>query len=137
MTATAGQFPILALIVGIVVYTIKKKIGHTDSKRQLWFWVFLVPLTFALKTIMQFFYTQKFGKLVNNKITWGGDSTLKDGSQARLDLSKGFITWKITSQNLVDLVGYAAKRGQHMLLYIYMSNGLFSLGCNGFPPFLW
>lgn len=29
------------------------------------------------------------GKLVDNKISWRGDSALKDGSQANLDLSKG------------------------------------------------
>lgn len=29
------------------------------------------------------------GKLVNNKITWRGDSGLKDGSEAKLDLSQG------------------------------------------------
>lgn len=29
------------------------------------------------------------GKLVNNKISWRGDSALKDGSDAGLDLSKG------------------------------------------------
>jgi len=29
------------------------------------------------------------GKLVNNKIPWRGDSGLKDGSQAKLDLTKG------------------------------------------------
>ena len=29
------------------------------------------------------------GKLVDNKISWRGDSGLKDGSEAKLDLSKG------------------------------------------------
>ena len=29
------------------------------------------------------------GKLENNKISWRGDSALKDGKQANLDLSKG------------------------------------------------
>lgn len=29
------------------------------------------------------------GKLVDNKISWRGDSGLKDGSEANLDLSKG------------------------------------------------
>lgn len=29
------------------------------------------------------------GKLENNKISWRGDSALQDGSQAKLDLSKG------------------------------------------------
>ena len=29
------------------------------------------------------------GKLVDNKLSWRGDSGLKDGSQAKVDLSKG------------------------------------------------
>ena len=29
------------------------------------------------------------GKLVDNKISWRGNSALKDGSQAKLDLTKG------------------------------------------------
>lgn len=29
------------------------------------------------------------GKLVDNKISWRGDSAIKDGSEAKLDLSKG------------------------------------------------
>ncbi|OMP02512.1 Glycoside hydrolase, family 9 [Corchorus olitorius] len=56
----------------------------------------------ALKIAMQFFDVQKCtflltlihsvlfsGKLENNKISWRGDSALKDGSEADLDLSKG------------------------------------------------
>ncbi|KAG6704884.1 hypothetical protein I3843_07G149500 [Carya illinoinensis] len=43
----------------------------------------------ALEIAMQFFDIQKSGKLVDNMISWRGDSGLKDGSEARLDLSKG------------------------------------------------
>ncbi|GAA0151393.1 hypothetical protein LIER_10124 [Lithospermum erythrorhizon] len=43
----------------------------------------------ALKLAMQFFDIQKSGKLVNNTIPWRGDSALKDGSEEKLDLSKG------------------------------------------------
>ncbi|XP_059633959.1 endoglucanase 10-like [Cornus florida] len=43
----------------------------------------------ALKISMQFFDVQKSGKLVNNKISWRGDSGLDDGKEAKLDLSKG------------------------------------------------
>ncbi|KAL2503994.1 Endoglucanase 2 [Abeliophyllum distichum] len=43
----------------------------------------------ALKIAMQFFDVQKSGKLVDNKISWRGDSALKDGRQEKLDLSKG------------------------------------------------
>ncbi|KAF5198471.1 Pentatricopeptide repeat-containing protein mrl1 protein [Thalictrum thalictroides] len=43
----------------------------------------------ALKTATQFFDVQKSGKLVNNKISWRGDSALKDGSEEDVDLSKG------------------------------------------------
>ncbi|CAL9112657.1 unnamed protein product [Musa textilis] len=43
----------------------------------------------ALAVAMQFFQVQKSGKLVNNKISWRGDSALDDGKEAGLDLSKG------------------------------------------------
>ncbi|KAJ4966409.1 hypothetical protein NE237_018258 [Protea cynaroides] len=43
----------------------------------------------ALKLAVQFFDVQKSGKLVNNKISWRGDSGLKDGKEEGLDLSKG------------------------------------------------
>lgn len=43
----------------------------------------------AFKTSLQFFEVQKSGKLVNNKISWRGDSALTDGKDAKLDLSKG------------------------------------------------
>ncbi|KAI5656159.1 hypothetical protein M9H77_24952 [Catharanthus roseus] len=43
----------------------------------------------ALKTAMQFLEVQKSGKLEDNTITWRGDSALKDGKQAKIDLSKG------------------------------------------------
>ncbi|GAU24992.1 hypothetical protein TSUD_312270 [Trifolium subterraneum] len=83
---------ILALVVGAIVYGIKKKIDSNSDKAAP------VPgppgaieqkYASALKTAMQFFDVQKSGKLVNNKISWRGDSGLKDGSQANLDLSKG------------------------------------------------
>ncbi|KAK8551787.1 hypothetical protein V6N13_120221 [Hibiscus sabdariffa] len=84
---------ILALVVGAVVYGIKKKMDHAkDSKPEP------VPgppgaidkkYGDALKIALQFFDVQKSGKLVDNKISWRGDSGLKDGSEAKLDLSKG------------------------------------------------
>ncbi|KAK9023131.1 hypothetical protein V6N11_003360 [Hibiscus sabdariffa] len=84
---------ILALVVGAVVYGVKKKMDHAkDSKPEP------VPgppgaidkkYGDALKIAMQFFDVQKSGKLVDNKISWRGDSGLKDGSEAKLDLSKG------------------------------------------------
>lgn len=43
----------------------------------------------ALNIAMQFLDIQKSGKLDNNQIPWRGDSALKDGNGARLDLSKG------------------------------------------------
>ncbi|KAL8059164.1 hypothetical protein ABFX02_03G068500 [Erythranthe guttata] len=43
----------------------------------------------ALKIAMQFFDIQKSGKLDENQIPWRGDSALKDGSEAKIDLSKG------------------------------------------------
>ncbi|KAH9624582.1 hypothetical protein KSS87_004240 [Heliosperma pusillum] len=43
----------------------------------------------ALFVAMQFFDVQKSGKLVDNRISWRGDSALKDGNEENLDLSKG------------------------------------------------
>ncbi|GAB4839115.1 hypothetical protein Ancab_028643 [Ancistrocladus abbreviatus] len=43
----------------------------------------------ALKAALQFFDVPKSGKLVDNKIPWRGDYALSDGSEAKLDLSKG------------------------------------------------
>ncbi|KAK6256859.1 hypothetical protein QUC31_000318 [Theobroma cacao] len=84
---------ILALVVGAVVYAIKQKMDHSDDDKAA-----PVPgppgaidkkYADALKIAMQFFDVQKSGKLVDNKISWRGDSGLKDGSEAKLDLSKG------------------------------------------------
>ncbi|OMO87402.1 Glycoside hydrolase, family 9 [Corchorus capsularis] len=84
---------ILALVVGAVVYTVKKKIDRSRANKPE-----PVPgppgaidkkYADALKIAMQFFDVQKSGKLENNKISWRGDSALKDGSEASLDLSKG------------------------------------------------
>ncbi|KAJ1376348.1 Serine-threonine/tyrosine-protein kinase, catalytic domain [Sesbania bispinosa] len=38
-------------------------------------------------------------------------------------LTEVLLLGRLHHRNLVGLVGYAAERGQHMLLYIYMSNG--------------
>ncbi|XP_057794804.1 endoglucanase 2-like [Salvia miltiorrhiza] len=43
----------------------------------------------ALKIALQFLDVQKSGKLEDNKISWRGDSALKDGSEAKLNLSMG------------------------------------------------
>ncbi|KAL3514754.1 hypothetical protein ACH5RR_027471 [Cinchona calisaya] len=80
-----------AIAFGIFV-TIKKK--HHDSKAK----AAPVPgppgavtkkYADALDSAMQFFDIQKSGKLVDNTITWRGDSALDDGSPAKVDLSKG------------------------------------------------
>ncbi|XWS41087.1 hypothetical protein CRYUN_Cryun17cG0050300 [Craigia yunnanensis] len=33
------------------------------------------------------------------------------------------VAWRLHHRNLVNLVGYSQERGQHMLVYVYMSNG--------------
>ncbi|KAI9119119.1 hypothetical protein K1719_009794 [Acacia pycnantha] len=43
----------------------------------------------ALELALQFFDIQKSGKLQNSRVSWRGDSGLRDGSEANLDLSKG------------------------------------------------
>ncbi|KAL8172103.1 hypothetical protein V2J09_023907 [Rumex salicifolius] len=80
---------VAALVAGIVVY-VRTKNHHDEADA--------VPgppgaidtkYSDALKIALQFFDVQKSGKLVDNKISWRGDSALKDGSEAKLDLSKG------------------------------------------------
>ncbi|XP_042429892.1 endoglucanase 24-like isoform X1 [Zingiber officinale] len=84
---------VAALVVAAVVFAVVKKHRHRD--------VLPVPgppgsldqkYADALGVALQFFQVQKCmlaGKLVDNKITWRGDSALDDGNQAGLDLSKG------------------------------------------------
>ncbi|XP_039138440.1 LOW QUALITY PROTEIN: endoglucanase 24 [Dioscorea cayenensis subsp. rotundata] len=81
---------VAALVVTAAVIAIKKKTHHSEASP--------VPgppgavvqkYSNALSVALQFFQIQKAGKLVNNKISWRGDSALKDGSDAGLDLSKG------------------------------------------------
>ncbi|XP_021902667.1 endoglucanase 10 [Carica papaya] len=82
---------ILALVVGAVVYTIKKRIAKSDDDSPVPGPPGAVQKKYAdaLNIAMQFFDVQKSGKLVDNKISWRGDSAIKDGSEAKLDLSKG------------------------------------------------
>ncbi|WOL19128.1 endoglucanase 24-like [Canna indica] len=81
---------VAALVVAAAVFAIKKKQHHRD--------VLPVPgppgaldqkYADALGVALQFFQVQKSGKLVNNKISWRGDSALNDGKEAGVDLSKG------------------------------------------------
>ncbi|KAG6515983.1 hypothetical protein ZIOFF_026429 [Zingiber officinale] len=81
---------VAALVVAAVFFAVKKKHHHRD--------VLPVPgppgaldqkYADALGVALQFFQVQKSGKLVDNKITWRGDSALDDGKEAGLDLSKG------------------------------------------------
>ncbi|XP_021831014.1 endoglucanase 10 [Prunus avium] len=84
---------VLALVVtAIVVAIVKKKSNSSDDDDGP------VPgppgaitqkYSDALKLAVQFFDIQKSGKLVDNNISWRGDSGLKDGSDEKLDLSKG------------------------------------------------
>ncbi|KAH9693310.1 Endoglucanase 10 [Citrus sinensis] len=82
---------LLALVVGAIVYTIKKKTSHSDKPAPVPGPPGAVEKKYAeaLKVAMQFFDVQKSGKLVNNKISWRGDSALKDGRDMGLDLTKG------------------------------------------------
>ncbi|KAK8648924.1 hypothetical protein V6N13_129666 [Hibiscus sabdariffa] len=84
---------ILALVVGAVVYTVKKKMDNKNDSKPA-----PVPgppgaidkkYSDALKIAMQFFDVKKSGRLEDNKISWRGNSALTDGSEAKLDLSKG------------------------------------------------
>ncbi|XP_020115236.1 endoglucanase 24-like [Ananas comosus] len=82
---------VAALVVTAAVVAIKKRKPHHAE-------VLPVPgppgainqkYADALGIALQFFQVQKSGKLVNNKISWRGDSALDDGREAGLDLSKG------------------------------------------------
>ncbi|GAA0160079.1 hypothetical protein Leryth_005290 [Lithospermum erythrorhizon] len=86
-------FIVLAAVVLGIVLVIKNKNGGNDGPDAA-----PVPgppgeltksYADALKLAMQFFDIQKSGKLVDNKIPWRGDSALNDGSEEKLDLSKG------------------------------------------------
>ncbi|GMP81584.1 hypothetical protein CsSME_00036240 [Camellia sinensis var. sinensis] len=91
-----GWFLVLVLVACIVVavvLTVKKKTSKHSSPH-------LGPVPGppgavdkqygnALNLAMRFFDVQKSGKLVNNNISWRGDSAVDDGSDAKLDLSKG------------------------------------------------
>ncbi|XP_020693616.1 endoglucanase 24 [Dendrobium catenatum] len=81
---------VAALVVTAIVLGLRKKAHHSDMGP--------VPgppgaitqkYSDALSVALQFFQVQKSGKLVNNKISWRGDSALSDGSEDGLDLSKG------------------------------------------------
>lgn len=82
---------VLALVIVAVVYTVKKKIHKSDGADAVPGPPGAIDKKYAdaLKVAMQFFDVQKSGKLKDNEISWRGDSALKDGSQAKVDLSKG------------------------------------------------
>ncbi|KAK1296940.1 Endoglucanase 24 [Acorus calamus] len=81
---------VAALVVTAVVITVTKK-SHKSEPAPVPGPPGAITTKYAdaLSVAMQFFDVQKSGKLVNNKISWRGDSALKDGSQAKIDLSKG------------------------------------------------
>uniref|UniRef100_A0A2P2IPS7 Endoglucanase n=1 Tax=Rhizophora mucronata TaxID=61149 RepID=A0A2P2IPS7_RHIMU len=82
---------LLALVVGAIVYTVKKKAHKSEGAAPVPGPPGAVEKKYsdALKIAVQFFDIQKSGKLVDNQISWRGDSAIKDGSEAKLDLSKG------------------------------------------------
>ncbi|PON70751.1 Glycoside hydrolase [Parasponia andersonii] len=83
---------VLALIVGAIVITIKKKKSdHSDEAAPVPGPPGAIAQNYAqaLKIAIQFFDVQKSGQLEGNKISWRGDSGLKDGSDSNVDLSKG------------------------------------------------
>ncbi|XP_077231347.1 endoglucanase 24-like [Tasmannia lanceolata] len=81
---------IAALVVTIAVITVRRRSHHSEAAP--------VPgppgaivkkYGDALNLALKFFDVQKSGKLVDNTISWRGDSALDDGSEKKLDLSKG------------------------------------------------
>ncbi|CAM8981714.1 unnamed protein product [Rhodiola kirilowii] len=84
---------VLAVVVVAVVLVVRSKMGKSDKAEAVPGAPGAVVEKYgdALKLAMQFFDIQKSGQLENNKIPWRGDSALKDGSEAKLDLSKGMF----------------------------------------------
>ncbi|PKI77425.1 hypothetical protein CRG98_002198 [Punica granatum] len=83
---------VLALVAGAIVITVRKRSSHGGDEAEPAPGPPGAPdkkYSDALKIAMQFFDVQKSGELENNKISWRGDSALDDGSEAKLDLSKG------------------------------------------------
>lgn len=85
-------FIVLGAVAFAIFYTVRSKTHKSDSGPAP------VPgppgaitkkYADALKVATQFLDIQKSGKLEDNEISWRGDSALKDGSSAKLDLSKG------------------------------------------------
>ncbi|XP_002510516.2 endoglucanase 10 [Ricinus communis] len=82
---------VLAVVVVAVVYTVKKKTHNSGDASPVPGPPGAVEKKYAdaLNIAMQFFDIQKSGKLVDNGISWRGDSALDDGNEAKRDLSKG------------------------------------------------
>ncbi|TKY55887.1 Endoglucanase 2 [Spatholobus suberectus] len=81
---------IAVLVVGTGVLSLITKFGHSDSAQFTTRPTNVVQkYASALELALQFFDVQKSGKLENNRVWWRGDSGLRDGSEADLDLSKG------------------------------------------------
>ncbi|KAL6010333.1 hypothetical protein ACLOJK_000764 [Asimina triloba] len=81
-------FAIVALVIVAVTLTVKNKL-HRSALANRSPGGISKKYANALGIALKFFDVQKSGKLVDNKISWRGDSALKDGSKAGLDLSKG------------------------------------------------
>ncbi|XP_058098807.1 endoglucanase 24-like [Magnolia sinica] len=84
-------FGIAALVVTAAVLTIRKKSHRSREAAPVPGPPGAIAKKYAeaLRIALQFFDIQKSGKLVDNKISWRGDSALEDGKEASLDLSKG------------------------------------------------
>ncbi|KAJ6708748.1 ENDOGLUCANASE 2 [Salix koriyanagi] len=82
----------LALVYDAIVYTVHKKTEKSEGAAPIPGPPGAIEKKYvdALKIAMQFFDIQKSGELGHSKrFSWRGDSALTDGSQAKLDLSKG------------------------------------------------
>ncbi|XP_057415695.1 endoglucanase 2-like [Lotus japonicus] len=81
---------IAVLVIGAGVFTILTKFRYSHSPKLHTRPTNIVhKYASALELSLLFFDAQKSGKLQNNRVSWRGDSGLRDGSEANLDLSKG------------------------------------------------
>ncbi|XP_019057193.1 PREDICTED: endoglucanase 2-like [Tarenaya hassleriana] len=82
---------VLISTLGAIGYVIHKKLSPNsgETHRNPAGGYLRPEYTDALSVALEFFDVQRSGKLVKNRISWRGDSGLRDGREEKVDLSKG------------------------------------------------
>ncbi|ESW28146.1 hypothetical protein PHAVU_003G262600 [Phaseolus vulgaris] len=85
-----SMIAVLVVAAAVLSLITKFEVGHSHSAQLTSHPTNVVQkYASALQLALQFFYVQKSGKVENQRVLWRGDSGLRDGSEADLDLSKG------------------------------------------------